>query len=70
MLLFSATLPNWIQGITDRYMRSDKVVIDLVEEKEKASGDVEHYTIRCPWQVCPRLFAHGLESTSSHERFD
>ncbi|KAK8801904.1 hypothetical protein WA158_006299 [Blastocystis sp. Blastoise] len=46
VLLFSATIPSWIRGITDRYMREDREIVDLVEEKEKASGDVEHFTIR------------------------
>ena len=30
MLLFSATIPSWVQQTADKYMSKDRVVVDLV----------------------------------------
>eukprot|EP00466_Bigelowiella_natans_P009222 jgi/Bigna1/137216/aug1.38_g11924 len=49
-LLFSATVPNWVKKVSDKYFRSNKKVVDLVgDSKQKASTDVEHLLISCHW---------------------
>eukprot|EP00939_MAST-03C_sp_MAST-3C-sp1_P000501 g501.t1 len=51
-LLFSATIPSWVQKVANKYMAKDHVVVDLVEGKEEqASTDVTHYVCRCSWEV-------------------
>ena len=30
MLLFSATIPSWVQQTADKYMSKDRVIVDLV----------------------------------------
>lgn len=49
-LLFSATMPQWINALIDNYLDSDKKIIDLVqEEKNKAVTTVEHIAVPCFW---------------------
>eukprot|EP01025_Chloroclados_australasicus_P010569 TRINITY_DN1433_c0_g2_i1.p1 TRINITY_DN1433_c0_g2~~TRINITY_DN1433_c0_g2_i1.p1 ORF type:complete len:674 (+),score=97.19 TRINITY_DN1433_c0_g2_i1:44-2065(+) len=48
-LLFSATLPDWVQSIMQRFLQKNYKVIDLVGEKQdKINTDVTHYLIACP----------------------
>ncbi|CAM9988704.1 unnamed protein product [Ectocarpus sp. 4 AP-2014] len=50
MLLFSATMPLWVDKVVKEYMKEDRVFIDLVKEGTvKASKDVEHIGIPCHW---------------------
>ena len=50
-ILFSATLPSWVADMARRYM-SKPLTIDLVEgSDQKASVDVQHLVLQCPWQV-------------------
>ena len=37
VLLFSATIPSWVKEVMSKYMHTDRVTVDLVTEKEKAS---------------------------------
>jgi len=47
-LLFSATIPQWINSIVDKYMRKERRLVDLVTgNKQKASKDVEHMALCC-----------------------
>jgi len=47
-LLFSATIPQWINTIVDTYMRKERRLVDLVTgNKQKASKDVEHMALCC-----------------------
>ncbi|XP_061997084.1 DEAD-box ATP-dependent RNA helicase 7 [Rosa rugosa] len=47
-LLFSATLPSWVQNISKRFLKSDKKTADLVgNEKMKASVNVRHIVLPC-----------------------
>lgn len=47
MCLFSATLPAWIRTATRKYMRQDRVTIDLIgDDKIKTAETVEHKKIR------------------------
>ncbi|KAM1029342.1 hypothetical protein ACFX2A_042866 [Malus domestica] len=47
-LLFSATLPSWLKGISFRFLKPDKKTVDLVgNEKMKASTNVGHIVLSC-----------------------
>ncbi len=62
VLLFSATLPPWVQKVAQQYMRKDKLVqVDLVQgEDAKASTDVRHISIPCHWSSMPSTIADCL----------
>ncbi|KAJ3143501.1 Nucleolar RNA helicase 2 [Geranomyces variabilis] len=50
-LLFSATLPDWISKAVSKYMRPDKVTVDMVgKQKHKTSELVRHLALQCRWQ--------------------
>mmetsp|Transcript_13065 Transcript_13065/g.21161 ORF Transcript_13065/g.21161 Transcript_13065/m.21161 type:complete len:710 (-) Transcript_13065:51-2180(-) len=50
-LLFSATLPSWVQEVARTKMKNPETV-DLVGDKDKqASSDVEHMCLMCPWHA-------------------
>ncbi|CAN0087863.1 unnamed protein product, partial [Laminaria digitata] len=50
MLLFSATMPPWVDKVVKAYMKADRIFIDLVKEGSvKASKDVKHIGIPCHW---------------------
>lgn len=50
MLMFSATLPGWVHDIVSKYMKPNKVLIDLVKNTDsKTSKNVEHLAINCPY---------------------
>lgn len=64
MLLFSATMPPWVDKVVKEYMKEDRVFIDLVKEGTvKASKDVEHIGIPCHWTRC---VAEGYLCCSSY----
>jgi ATP-dependent RNA helicase DDX21 len=47
-LLFSATMPSWVQKVADKYIKPDHETIDLVaSQKVQASVSVQHVTIPC-----------------------
>ena len=49
-VLFSATLPKWVADISKRFLVPGYTTIDLVgDEKQKASGSVQHMLINCQW---------------------
>ncbi|KAI8930045.1 P-loop containing nucleoside triphosphate hydrolase protein [Entophlyctis helioformis] len=50
-LLFSATLPAWIKDAVSKYMRTDKVTLDLIgSDKHKTSATVKHFALASRWQ--------------------
>lgn len=59
VLLFSATLPPWVQKVAKQYMRSDRLEqVDLVQgEDAKASTDVRHIAIPGHWCVAEQAQA-------------
>ena len=61
VLLFSATIPAWVREVMTKYMHPDKVTVDLVTEKEKASVDVRHLVLRCPWEARAKVIADLIE---------
>ncbi|CAN6218424.1 unnamed protein product [Urochloa humidicola] len=66
-LLFSATLPDWVNKLSMRFLKRDRKTIDLVgNEKLKASASVKHLALPCNKaarsQVIPdiiRCYSHG-----------
>jgi len=49
-LLFSATLPAWVQNVAKKYLAADKMTIDLVgNTRQEASTNVKHIAIPCHW---------------------
>ncbi|GFQ07612.1 dead-box ATP-dependent RNA helicase 7 [Phtheirospermum japonicum] len=47
-LLFSATLPEWIKKISNKFLKAQQKTIDLVgKEPNKASPNVKHYVLPC-----------------------
>ena len=61
VLLFSATIPSWVREVMTKYMHEDKVTVDLVSAKEKASSDVQHLILRCPWDLRGKVIADLIE---------
>ena len=50
LLLFSATVPEWVRATADRYMTPEKVVVDLIGQQTlKTAVTVEHKAICCPY---------------------
>eukprot|EP01134_Creolimax_fragrantissima_P000703 CFRG0703T1 len=51
ILLYSATIPDWVNDTARKYMKDDRISIDLVKnEKIKTSTLIEHMAIKCHWQ--------------------
>ncbi|EDV26044.1 Nucleolar RNA helicase 2 [Trichoplax sp. H2] len=49
-LLFSATMPKWALKTIDKYMKSDKKIVDLIgKDALRTSTTVEHKVISCPY---------------------
>ncbi|KAF7820851.1 DEAD-box ATP-dependent RNA helicase 7 [Senna tora] len=75
-LLFSATLPDWVKNIAERFLKPDKKTVDLVgNEKMKASKNVRHIVLPCFWsaitQVIPdviRCYSNGGRTIIFTER--
>ncbi|AQL05724.1 DEAD-box ATP-dependent RNA helicase 7 [Zea mays] len=67
MLLFSATLSDWVNKLSMRFLKVDRKTVDLVgNEKLKASASVKHLVLPCNKaaraQVIPdiiRCYSHG-----------
>ncbi|KAJ3306558.1 Nucleolar RNA helicase 2 [Kappamyces sp. JEL0829] len=50
-LLFSATMPDWIKEAIKKYMKPDRVTLDLVgSSKQKTSSTVTHFCLSSRWQ--------------------
>ncbi|XP_020114706.1 DEAD-box ATP-dependent RNA helicase 7 [Ananas comosus] len=55
-LLFSATLPGWVQKISVNFLKSGKKTVDLVgNEKLKASASVRHLVLPCTRKAMPQI---------------
>lgn len=49
-LLFSATLPPWVENVARKYLRPDKKHIDLVgNTQQHANSDIAHMCMACHW---------------------
>lgn len=61
VLLFSATLPKWVQDVAKKYM-DDPETVDLVgEDDQQASTDVEHLMLQCPWHERPKAISDLIQ---------
>ena len=50
ILLFSATLPRWVHEITRKYIKEDRILVDLVKNGTiMTAKTVEHLAINCPY---------------------
>ena len=50
MMLFSATIPEWVTTTAEKYMSPDHVMVDLVGSGEvRTSTGVEHKALCCPY---------------------
>jgi len=48
VVLFSATIPGWVQSIAERFMRGSPVVVDLTQDiANKSSGTITHQCLQC-----------------------
>jgi len=50
MLLFSATMPSWVQQVGSKYMNKPKAINMISNSVNKTSSTVNHLAIRCQWQ--------------------
>ena len=49
IILFSATVPRWVDKVARKYMKPDMVYVDLVKDGyNKTSETVEHLAIQVP----------------------
>lgn len=50
--LFSATMPQWVQNVAGKYMKTDKKIVDLVgDQKQKAGTTVRHIAVPAHWTL-------------------
>ncbi|XP_076934379.1 DEAD-box ATP-dependent RNA helicase 7-like [Bidens hawaiensis] len=62
-VLFSATLPSWVNHIASKFLKPEKKIVDLVGvQVMKASESVRHIIMPCSWsarsQVIPDIIRH------------
>ena len=56
ILLFSATLPAWVNRVAQQRLEKGFKTVDLVKgQKSKAATQVQHLVMRCPWQTRPNV---------------
>jgi len=49
-LLFSATLPPWVQEISRTFMKSPKTIDVVGDEKVKTASGIQHLAMQCPFK--------------------
>jgi len=48
IVLFSATIPDWVQSISSQYMRPNPEIVDLTQDNvNKSSGTITHQCLLC-----------------------
>ena len=47
VLLFSATMPQWIRNIANNYLKPNKLFIDAVGNENQTADKIKHYAIPC-----------------------
>ncbi|KAK9665605.1 hypothetical protein RND81_14G122900 [Saponaria officinalis] len=68
-LLFSATLPFWVNEIATRFLKTDKKTVDLVsDQKIKASTSVRHIVMPCAASARAQLIPDIIRCYSSGGR--
>jgi superfamily II DNA/RNA helicase len=70
MMLFSATVPSWVEDMAKHYMGDDQVVVDLIgKQRVRTAVTVEHKAICCPYQERPTVINDVIQVYSgSHGR--
>lgn len=49
-LLFSATIPSWVQQVASKYLRPERKSVDLVgNTQQHANSDIRHAAMACHW---------------------
>lgn len=56
ILLFSATIPDWVKDVAQKYMKKNYKLIDLVGDKQ-ASSDVKHYILKSTRETQPSIIS-------------
>jgi ATP-dependent RNA helicase DDX21 len=52
VLLFSATMPKWVHSLADKYLSSDRVIVDLVTGRSAVSvTTIQHIAIPAHWTI-------------------
>ncbi|KAL3652347.1 DEAD-box ATP-dependent RNA helicase 7 [Castilleja foliolosa] len=68
-LLFSATYPDWIKKISNKFLKAQQKTIDLVgKETNKASPSVKHYVLPCTSSARTQLIPDIIRCYSSGGR--
>ncbi|KAH7278918.1 hypothetical protein KP509_38G064300 [Ceratopteris richardii] len=68
-LLFSATMPDWVQQIASIFLKKDKEVVDLVGEEEmKASSSVRYLLLPCNRSARSQIISDVISCYSSGGR--
>lgn len=50
VLLFSATIPKWVEETAEKYMSHDRILVDLIGQQSlKTAVTVDHKAISCPF---------------------
>ena len=50
MLLFSATIPDWIEEIAEEHMKEDRAIVDLAQDlTTRTAKNIAHFAIECPF---------------------
>lgn len=61
IMLYSATIPDWVQRIARDHLNEDYVNVDLVKNlKNKTASAVQHLAISCPYYNRPATIADVL----------
>lgn len=68
-LLFSATLPTWVQQIARKFLKSERRTVDLVgDEKMKASNNVKHLLLPGHYSMRTQLVQDVIQCYGSGGR--
>ena len=63
MLLFSATIPDWVKDIAQEHMKQDFQVVDLAQDlTRRTARSIAHLAIDCP-------FPERLEALSKVRKY-
>ncbi|KAJ7287961.1 hypothetical protein O6H91_Y312700 [Diphasiastrum complanatum] len=68
-LLFSATMPPWVQEIASKFFKASKKTVDLVgDDKMKASASVKHLLLPCAYSARSHIISDIIRCYSSGGR--
>ena len=69
-LLFSATMPRWVRDTSKKYLKADKITVDLIgTDDNKTSSTIQHLAIKCSYQERAQIIGDIVQVYSgSHGR--